>query len=59
MRIGRIGSAVVTVMTLVASCSSPAAPEPSSLYLVRPDGSGLTPLPVPVVSHPLFPDWIE
>jgi Tol biopolymer transport system component len=31
----------------------------SGLYLIRPDGSGLTPLPVPGVSHPLFPDWIE
>jgi Tol biopolymer transport system component len=29
----------------------------SGLYLIRPDGSGLTPLPVPGVAHPLFPDW--
>ncbi len=27
------------------------------LYLIRPDGSGLTPFPVDV-PHPLFPDWI-
>ena len=29
-----------------------------SLYLIRPDGTGMTPLEVPGVAHPLFPDWI-
>jgi TolB protein len=27
-------------------------------YLIRPDGTGLTPFPVQGVQHPLFPDWI-
>jgi Tol biopolymer transport system component len=29
------------------------------LYLIRPEGTGLTPFPVAGVSHPLFPDWIS
>jgi len=29
----------------------------AEMYLIRPDGSGLTPFPVDV-PHPLFPDWI-
>jgi Tol biopolymer transport system component len=29
------------------------------LFLIRPDGTGLTPFPVASVSHPLFPDWIS
>jgi hypothetical protein len=28
------------------------------MYLIRPDGTGLTPFPVEGVPHPLFPDWI-
>lgn len=28
------------------------------MYLIRPDGSGLTPLSVEGVPHPLFPDWV-
>ena len=31
----------------------------SSFYLVRPDGSGRTPLPVRGAAHPLFPDWVR
>ena len=30
----------------------------SDMYLIRPDGTGTTPLRVPGVTHPLFPDWI-
>jgi Tol biopolymer transport system component len=30
----------------------------SSLYVIRPDGSGRTNIPIPGVAHPLFPDWI-
>jgi TolB protein len=30
----------------------------ADLYLIRPDGTGMTPLPVESVPHPLFPDWI-
>jgi TolB protein len=30
----------------------------SDLYLIRPDGTGMTPLEVPGVAHPLFPSWI-
>jgi hypothetical protein len=30
----------------------------NEMYLIRPDGSGLTPFPVEGVPHPLFPDWI-
>ena len=26
-------------------------------YLIRPDGTGLTPFPMKGVPHPLFPDW--
>ena len=29
-----------------------------SLYVIRPDGSGGTAIPVSGVPHPLFPDWI-
>jgi len=29
------------------------------MYLIRPDGNGLTPFPVEGVPHPLFPDWID
>jgi TolB protein len=28
------------------------------MYLIRSDGTGMTPLEVPGVPHPLFPDWI-
>ena len=28
------------------------------LLLIKPDGTGATPLDVPGVAHPLFPDWI-
>jgi TolB protein len=28
-------------------------------FLIRPDGTGLTPFPMKGVSHPLFPDWIS
>jgi len=30
----------------------------SEMYLIRPDGTGTTPLKVPGAAHPLFPDWI-
>jgi Tol biopolymer transport system component len=30
----------------------------ASLYVVRPDGSGRSEVPVSTVPHPLFPDWI-
>ena len=30
----------------------------SGLYLIRPDGTGLTPLKVPGIALPLFPDWV-
>jgi Tol biopolymer transport system component len=30
----------------------------SSLYVIRPDGTGESPLPIPGVEHPLFPDWV-
>ena len=29
------------------------------MYIIRPDGTGMTPLPVEGVPHPLFPDWIS
>jgi hypothetical protein len=29
------------------------------LYLVRPEGTGLTSFPVAGVPYPLFPDWIS
>jgi Tol biopolymer transport system component len=28
------------------------------MFLIRPDGTGTTPLKMPEVGHPLFPDWI-
>jgi Tol biopolymer transport system component len=31
----------------------------SSLYVIRPDGTGMAPVPVEGVPHPLFPDWLE
>jgi len=31
----------------------------SGLYLIRPDGTGMTPFEVPGVAYPLFPDWIS
>jgi Tol biopolymer transport system component len=31
----------------------------SSLFVVRPDGTGMAEVPVAGVTHPLFPDWIE
>jgi TolB protein len=30
----------------------------SSLYVIRPDGSGKADVPIDGVAHPLFPDWI-
>jgi TolB protein len=30
----------------------------ADLYLIRPDGTGMTPLRVEGVRHPLFPDWV-
>lgn len=29
-----------------------------NMYVIRPDGTGATQLPVPGVAHPLFPDWV-
>jgi hypothetical protein len=28
------------------------------MFLIRPDGTGMTPFPLRRVAHPLFPDWI-
>jgi TolB protein len=30
----------------------------SSMFVIRPDGTGMATVPVEGVSHPLFPDWI-
>jgi Tol biopolymer transport system component len=30
-----------------------------AMYVIRPDGTGMTELPVKGVAHPLFPDWIR
>jgi TolB protein len=30
----------------------------ADLYLIRPDGTGMTPLRVAGLDHPLFPDWV-
>jgi TolB protein len=30
----------------------------AAMYVIRPDGTGMTELPVEAVPHPLFPDWI-
>jgi TolB protein len=31
----------------------------SSLFVIRPDGTGMAAVPIAGVPHPLFPDWIE
>jgi TolB protein len=31
----------------------------SSLFVIRPDGTGMAAVPIAEVTHPLFPDWTE